>query len=150
MWERETVQVGEGQRDGEWESHAGLTLSAQSPMQDSNSRNRNIMTWAETKTQTLNWLSHPGALVFLGFFVLFVLFLFFLCLRIFQKFFKKHIFVFKRNLAPKACISIHKISATLEIFRFLEKVASRDSAPLLLSFGSSLGNFFLINQLFDL
>ena len=39
-------------------------LPAQSPMQDSNSQNCEIMTWAETKSQMLNQMSHPGAPIF--------------------------------------------------------------------------------------
>ena len=32
-------------------------------MQGLNSWNCEIMTWAQIKGQTLNWLSHPGAIV---------------------------------------------------------------------------------------
>ena len=60
--EMEIAQVGKGQkeRERERESQAGSTPSVQSPMQVWNSQNCEIMTWAETKSRTLNWLSHPG------------------------------------------------------------------------------------------
>ena len=51
--------VGEGQRERERENpkqaepNAGLHLT-----------NREIVAWAEMKSQMLKWLSHPGALVF--------------------------------------------------------------------------------------
>ena len=47
--------------DGDRESQAGSMLSAQSPTWSSNSRTREIMTWAKIKSQTLNRLSHPSA-----------------------------------------------------------------------------------------
>ena len=31
------------------------------PTRSANSRNHDIVTWAKTKSHTLNWLSHPGA-----------------------------------------------------------------------------------------
>ena len=59
--ETETTWVGKGQREGDTESQAGSTLSMQSPTWDSNSQNHEIVTWAKTKSQMLNWLNHPGA-----------------------------------------------------------------------------------------
>ena len=68
--------MGEGQREREREreeereSQAGSTLSAKSPTRGSNPRNCEITTlvwWAETKSWTLNQVSHPGAQSFLPF-----------------------------------------------------------------------------------
>ena len=62
---RETARVGEGQRERErerdGESQAGSTLSAGSWMRVPNSQSVEIMTWAETQSQTVNHLSHPRA-----------------------------------------------------------------------------------------
>ena len=50
----------ERERERENESQVGSMLSVQSPTWGSNSRNHKIMTSAETKSRTLNRLSHPG------------------------------------------------------------------------------------------
>ena len=49
----------ERKRESEREFHAGSALSAQSPMWGLNSWNCEIMTWAETKNWTRNWLTPP-------------------------------------------------------------------------------------------
>ena len=54
--ETETAQVGEGQRGRERESQAGSEPNAGLELM-----NCEIMTWAETKIQMVNWLSHAGA-----------------------------------------------------------------------------------------
>ena len=46
------------ERERDRESQAGFALSEQSLMLEP--RNHEIMTWAEIKSQTLNWLSHAG------------------------------------------------------------------------------------------
>ena len=60
FWERESVRRGGIETEGE--SQAGSVLSAKSPTRGSNSRDCAIMSWAKIKSQTLNWLSHPGTL----------------------------------------------------------------------------------------
>ena len=63
-FERECMHVhelGRGKERGR-EFQAGSTLSVRSPMQGLNLMKQEIMTWAEIKSQTLNQLSHPGAL----------------------------------------------------------------------------------------
>ena len=57
----ETVRVREGQSKRETESQAGFAVSAWSSMRGPVSWDSEIMTWAETKSRTLNHLSHPGA-----------------------------------------------------------------------------------------
>ena len=47
-------------REGERKSQASSAFSAQSPMQGSIPGTCEIMTWAEIKRRTLNWLGHPG------------------------------------------------------------------------------------------
>ena len=61
--ETEIAWVGVGPREKERGFQAGSVLSAQSPRRGLNPRRREIMTWAGTKSQRLNRLSHPGALV---------------------------------------------------------------------------------------
>ena len=65
FWERQRQREwGRGREGGrERESQAGFVLPAQglTSAQGLNSQNCEIMTWAETKSQTLNRLSHPGA-----------------------------------------------------------------------------------------
>ena len=63
---REIARV--GQSGAEWgrvreerESQAGSELPVQSLMQGLKLQSREAMTWAESKSQTLNWLSHPAA-----------------------------------------------------------------------------------------
>ena len=51
---------GERQREGETESQAGSAPSTQSLAWDLNSQTVEIMTWAKTKIQMPNQLSHPG------------------------------------------------------------------------------------------
>ena len=58
--DRDSMSEGGTEREGDRESHSGSMLSAQNPTWGSHSWNREIMTWAETKSQTLNWLNHPG------------------------------------------------------------------------------------------
>ena len=55
-FERDTNSASGGgaEKEGERESQAVSTLSEQSWMQDSNSRNQEIMTWAENKSLMLN------------------------------------------------------------------------------------------------
>ena len=60
IWEREKEHKRRG-RERERESQAGSSLSVQSPTQGLNPGTVGIMTWAETKSQTLNWRRHPGA-----------------------------------------------------------------------------------------
>ena len=48
------------EREGETDSQAGSTLSAQSPTQELDLMNREITTWAEIKSGMLNQLSHTG------------------------------------------------------------------------------------------
>ena len=59
--DRDSMRGGGAEREGKRESQAGSTLLAESPVQGSNSQNREITSWAETKSQMLNRLSHPGA-----------------------------------------------------------------------------------------
>ena len=63
FWERprQHEQGRDRQREGDREPQAGPMVSAQSPTQGSNSQNREITTWDETKSWTLNRLSHPRA-----------------------------------------------------------------------------------------
>ena len=56
-FERDRDSVREG--GAERESQAGSAVSAQSLTRGSNSQNHEIMTWAETESQTLNWLTEP-------------------------------------------------------------------------------------------
>ena len=56
LWERELTPAGEGQRGRERES---CTVSTE-PAVGLDLTNREITTWAEIKSWTLNWLSHPG------------------------------------------------------------------------------------------
>ena len=56
IWERETDSVSGGGAERGRESQAGSELSTQSTSHE-------IMTWAETKSQMLNRLSHPGTLL---------------------------------------------------------------------------------------
>ena len=56
FWEWESASRGEAER----ESQAGCTVSTELAV-ELDPRNREIMTWAEIKSQMLNWLSHPGA-----------------------------------------------------------------------------------------
>ena len=55
-----SAQAGEGQREKERESQAGSALSAQSLMQGLEPMNREIVTWAEIKSQPLNQLSYAS------------------------------------------------------------------------------------------
>ena len=60
--EIEKAQVGEGQREGETESQAGFVHAIRAEADVGlKLMNSEIMTWAEIKSWTLNWLSHPGA-----------------------------------------------------------------------------------------
>ena len=59
--DKDSMSRGQAEREGDRESQAGTALSAQSPMWGSNPWNHEFMTWAETKSQTLNQLSHRGA-----------------------------------------------------------------------------------------
>ena len=62
FWERQRQhEWGGAEREGKRESQAGSALPAQSPTKHLSSQNHEIMTWAETKSWTLNWLSHLGA-----------------------------------------------------------------------------------------
>ena len=51
------------EREGDTEHEAGSRLWAVSTEPDAGLelKNREIMIWAETKSQMLNWLNHPGA-----------------------------------------------------------------------------------------
>ena len=51
----------EGQREGGTESQAGSTLDRAEPDVELELTNCETMTWAETKSWTLNQLSHPDA-----------------------------------------------------------------------------------------
>ena len=57
--EREVGRVEREER--ETESQAGSALSVQEPNAGLGLMDREIMTGAKTKSQTLNWLSRPGA-----------------------------------------------------------------------------------------
>ena len=61
MHARVHVSKGEAAREGEGESQAGSTLSAQRLTWGLNPTNCEIMTRGETKSQRLNLLSHPHA-----------------------------------------------------------------------------------------
>ena len=61
----------EGQRQCE------LGEPAQSLTRGSNSWNHEILTWVETKSQVLNWLSHPGTLIIQHFYILSLFFHFY-------------------------------------------------------------------------
>ena len=76
-FERERTCGGEDQREGERESQAGCTLSAQSPMQGLNPHSHEIMTWAEIESQT-NWaIQAPPEIAFkLPWFLWFIPFVF--------------------------------------------------------------------------
>ena len=59
--ETEAAWVGRAERERRGrESQAGSALLEQSPTRGSNPQSHEIMTWAETVSQTLNQLSHPG------------------------------------------------------------------------------------------
>ena len=58
---KESAQAGEGQTERERENPQQVSLSVQSPMQDLDPMNCEIMTEAEIKSRMLNQLSHPGA-----------------------------------------------------------------------------------------
>ena len=77
-FERERAWAEEEQRERgrERESLAGSTLSVQSLTQSSNSQNWEIMTWAEIKSQTLNWPRHPRTPIYYYYFY-FYLFIYF-------------------------------------------------------------------------
>ena len=60
-WAHGSMRAGEGQREGERESQAGSTLSAEPEARLNPMTDCEIMTWAEIKSQILNRLSHPGA-----------------------------------------------------------------------------------------
>ena len=65
FWERQRQNASElrTETEGDTESKAGSRLRAAStePEVGPKPMNREIVTWAETKSRTLNWLSHPGA-----------------------------------------------------------------------------------------
>ena len=63
----DSMSGGRAEREGDTESKAGPRLSAYSLTRGSHLTNVEIMTWAETKSQTLNWLSDPGVRKFLVF-----------------------------------------------------------------------------------
>ena len=60
-FERQREQRRGRDREGKRESQAGSVLSVHSQIRGLNSRTDEVMTRAETKSQTLNRLSHPGA-----------------------------------------------------------------------------------------
>ena len=60
---RVSASGGRAKREGERESQAGSVLSARGSMWGSSPQNCEIVTWAETKSRTPKWLSHPGALL---------------------------------------------------------------------------------------
>ena len=68
FWERERKrerenELGRGQREGDTESQAGSRLWAVSAEPDAGLEptEHKIVIWSEIKSQTLNWLSHPGS-----------------------------------------------------------------------------------------
>ena len=59
--ERETMRRGGAEREGGWETTQAVSLLSTEPDMGLSLTNREIMAWDKIKSQTFNWLSHPGA-----------------------------------------------------------------------------------------
>ena len=58
--DRDSMSKTGAEREGERESQAGSALPGQNPTRGRKPWSYEIMTWAKTKSQALNQLSHPG------------------------------------------------------------------------------------------
>ena len=109
--ERHSMSRGGAEREDDTESKAGSRLWAVSTEPDVGLRPRNleIMTWAEIKSRTLNWLSHPGAPQKSVFWI-----------------YSRVIFKFAKIKAPTVVISFYKaVTGTYPLLRQVSVLASR-------------------------
>ena len=67
-FENDSMWAGEGQRDGGERIASRLHAVSTEPNVGLELANHEIMTWTKIKSQTLNWLSHPGTLIICTFF----------------------------------------------------------------------------------
>ena len=59
LWERQRGREGQRDREGARIPSRLCNVNAE-PHMETQLRNREIVTWAQVKSQPLNWLSHPG------------------------------------------------------------------------------------------